>query len=402
VRRLLSSVALAIVFVLPAPLVAQRGDPSLLTLERIFASGEFRGDLLGPARWLADGSGYTTLEPSIRVQAGRDIVRYNPESGERDVLVPAERLIPQGQSVPLFIEDYQWSDDGTKLLIFTNTQRVWRLNTRGDYWVLELESGRLQQLGGGFEPARLMFAKFAPDASRVGYVYKNNVYVEDLTSSRITQLTSDGDEVIINGTSDWVNEEEFFLRDGFRWSPDGRWIAYWQFDTEGVHEFKMINNTDSLYPSIISFQYPKAGEMNSAVQVGVVSADGGKTTWIETEGDARNHYIPRMEWAANSGELVIQYLNRLQNTHWLLLADAKSGKVRTILTEKDEAWLDVVEDQRAGRLAARLCRRSVGRERALGYQRRLRRRQRRGDRRSRRLGLLHRITRRPQVPLPVP
>jgi len=344
VRRLLSSVALAIVFVLPAPLAAQRGDPSLLTLERIFASGEFRGDFFGPARWLADGSGYTTLEPSIRVQAGRDIVRYDPGSGAREVLVPAERLIPQGQSVPLFIDDYQWSEDGTKLLIFTNTQRVWRLNTRGDYWVLELGSGRLQQLGGGLEPARLMFAKFAPDASRVGYVYKNNVYVEDLASGRITQLTTDGNDVIINGTSDWVNEEEFFLRDGFRWSPDGRSIAYWQFDTEGVHEFKMINNTDSLYPSIISFQYPKAGEMNSAVQVGVVNAAGGKTTWIETEGDARNHYIPRMEWAANSSELVIQYLNRLQNTNWLLLADAKTGKVRTILTEKDEAWLDVVED----------------------------------------------------------
>jgi len=344
VRRLLSSVALAIVFVLPAPLAAQRGDPSLLTLERIFASGEFRGDFFGPARWLADGSGYTTLEPSIRVQAGRDIVRYDPGSGAREVLVPAERLIPQGHSVPLFIDDYQWSEDGTKLLIFTNTQRVWRLNTRGDYWVLGLGSGRLQQLGGGLEPARLMFAKFAPDASRVGYVYKNNVYVEDLASGRITQLTTDGNDVIINGTSDWVNEEEFFLRDGFRWSPDGRSIAYWQFDTEGVPEFKMINNTDSLYPSIISFQYPKAGEMNSAVQVGVVNAAGGKTTWIETEGDARNHYIPRMEWAANSSELVIQYLNRLQNTNWLLLADAKTGKVRTILTEKDEAWLDVVED----------------------------------------------------------
>ncbi|MGD8868012.1 MAG: S9 family peptidase [Gemmatimonadales bacterium] len=343
-RRLLSSIALLVLVIPPAPLAAQRGDPSLLTLERIFASGEFRGDFFGPARWLADGSGYTTLEPSIRIQGGQDIVRYDPASGARDVLVPAERLIPAGQSMPLFIEGYQWSNDGTKLLIFTNTQRVWRLNTRGDYWVLELGSGRLKQLGGDFEPSDLMFAKFSPDGNRVGYVYKNNVYVEDLASGRITQLTSDGNDLIINGTSDWVNEEEFFLRDGFRWSPDGRSIAYWQFDTESVPEFKMINDTDSLYPFIISFQYPKAGQMNSAVQVGVVSAEGGKTTWIETQGDARNHYIPRMEWAANSDQLVIQYLNRLQNTNWLLLADAKSGKVDTVLTETDQAWLDVVDD----------------------------------------------------------
>ena len=106
-RRLLPSIAVLLLVVSPAPLAAQRGDQSLLTLERIFASGEFRGDFFGPARWLADGSGYTTLEPSIRVQGGRDIVRYDPASGTRDVLVPAERLIPPGQSMPLFVEAYQ-------------------------------------------------------------------------------------------------------------------------------------------------------------------------------------------------------------------------------------------------------------------------------------------------------
>ncbi|MEE9132076.1 MAG: S9 family peptidase [Gemmatimonadota bacterium] len=326
------------------PLSAQTQDPSLLSLERIFGSPEFSGQRFGPARWLADGSGYTTVERSVEIRGGQDIVRYDPESGDREVLVPASELVPEGGSEPLYVNDYHWSEDGAKLLIFTNTKRVWRDNTRGDYWVLDLETGELQQVGGDADESSLMFAKFSPDGRRVGYVHDNNIYVENLANGRITPITTDGSETIINGTSDWVNEEEFFLRDCFRWSPDGRSIAYWQFDVEGVREFQMINNTDSLYPRIISFQYPKAGETNSAIRVGVVSANGGATTWFKLENDPRNNYIPRMEWAASSEEVVIQYMNRLQNTNQVMLGDARTGEVHVILTEHDDAWVDVVDD----------------------------------------------------------
>jgi dipeptidyl-peptidase-4 len=326
--------------VVAAPLQAQ--DAGKVTLERLFASGDFRGGFFGPARWMEDG-GYTTLEFTANRRA-REIVRYDPETGAREVLVTAAQLTPEGADQPLWISGYQWSEDGSKLLIFTNTRRVWRSNTRGDYWVLDLETKDLKQLGGHVEEATLMFAKFSPDGGRVGYVQGNNIYVENLESGDIVALTDDGSEWIVNGTSDWVYEEEFFLRDGFRWSPDGERIAYWQFDTEGVPWFTMINNTDSLYPTLIEFPYPKAGETNSAVKVGVVSSKGGDTRWIEFEGDPRNNYIPRMEWAANSEDLVIQRLNRLQNTNWLTLAEAKNGDARTIVTETDGAWLDVVED----------------------------------------------------------
>jgi len=326
------------------PLAAQMRDPSLLSLERIFGSAEFFPQRFGPARWLSDGSGYTTVELSVEVRGGQNIAKYDPETGERELLVPATRLIPEGESAALYINDYVWSDDGKKLLIFTNTTRVWRDNTRGDYWVLDLESDGLRKLGGDFDASSLMFAKFSPDGNRVGYVYHNDIYVESLSDGEITQITTDGSETVVNGTSDWVNEEEFFLRDCFRWSPDGRAIAYWQFDVEGVSEFQMINNTDSLYPKIASFQYPKAGETNSAIRVGVVSAKGGSTTWLELDGDPRNNYVPRMEWAANSEEVVLQYMNRLQNTNHVMLGDAKSGAVRTVLTETDEAWVDVVDD----------------------------------------------------------
>jgi dipeptidyl-peptidase 4 len=319
-------------------------DPSILTLKRIYSSNEFSPNRVGPARWLEHQSGYTTLGKSEKQDKGRDIIWVEPESGEKKILVSAEDLIPSGAAAPLEINDYHWSEDGTKLLIFTNSQRVWRQNTRGDYWVLDLDDGGLDQLGGEAEPAALMFAKFSPDGKKAGFVHHNDIYVEDLADHHIIRLTWDGSEKIINGTFDWVYEEEFSLRDGFRWSPDSRRIAYWQLDTEGVKEFTMVNYTDGLYPKLTPFKYPKAGTTNSACRAGIVNADGGPTVWLKVPGDPRNHYIARMEWAADSREVVLQHLNRLQNTLELMLGHAETGEVRAILTETDEAWVDVVND----------------------------------------------------------
>jgi dipeptidyl-peptidase-4 len=323
---------------------ASQQDRSHLTLERIFSSKEFSEDSFGPARWLKEEQGYTTLEHSSTFEGAHDIVRYDPESGERIILVPAEKLVPSGQGKPLNIEDYIWSQDATKLLIFTNTKRVWRRNTRGDYWVLELSSDGLTQMGGKAKPSTLMFAKFSPDGTRVGYVRENNIYVEDLESRNILQLTHDGSEDIINGTSDWVYEEEFGIRDGFRWSPDGRYITFWQFDSSGVPEFHIINNTASLYPSIITFKHPKVGQTNSACRVGVVPVSGGKTRWFDFPGNSGDYYIARLDWADNSEEIVFQRLNRLQNINWLMLGNVHNGEMKTVFTDQDETWVEVVDD----------------------------------------------------------
>jgi len=322
----------------------ETADQSLLTLERIFTDEEFEGEKFGPARWLEDGSGYTTLEDSETQEEGKDIVRYDPETGKSEVMVASEKLIPKGESEPLEIDNYSWSPDGGKLLVFTNTKRVWRTNTRGDYWVLDLQSGKLRKLGGDAEPSTLMFAKFSQDGGRVAYVRERNLFVQNLKNYKVKQLTDDGSETIINGTSDWVYEEEFSLQDGFRWSPNGKSIAYWQFDTEGVRNFHLINNTDSLYPKIIPIQYPKVGETNSACRVGVISSAGGKTKWFEVSDDPRNHYIPKMDWAADSKTIVLQHLNRLQNTNEVILAEVRRGRIRKVLTERDEAWIDVGDD----------------------------------------------------------
>ncbi len=321
--------------------VAQEEDKSLLTIDRLFNNFEFSGERFSQARWIDEGKYYTTLEISKDAPGGRDIVKYETETGSKEIMVSAKLLIPEGKEKPLPINNYIWSSDRKQLLIFTNTAKVWRYNTRGDYWILNLETNELKKLGGDAKPSTLMFAKFSPDDKKVAYVREHNIYVEELSTDKITQLTFDGSETIINGTFDWVYEEELDCRDGFRWSPDSKHIAYWQLDASGIGVFYMINDTDSIYSKVIPVQYPKVGMTNSACKVGVVNAEGGETKWMNVPGDPRNNYIARMDWHDNSKEIWIQQLNRKQNELKIMLCDIKTGGSKTIHTEKDDAWIDV-------------------------------------------------------------
>ena len=336
--------AAAAAVTLTSPLRAQ-GDPGILTLDRI-GRGEFRAQEYGPIRWTAGGASYTVLEPSARVKDAEDLVQYDVASGRRAVLIPADRLIPPADSVPISIDDFAWSPAGPALLIYTNSQRVWRQNTRGDYWLVDTTSWSLRKLGPGAKPSTLMFATFSPDGRRVAYVRERNLYVETVADGQVTQLTSDGSPTIVNGTFDWVYEEELSLRNGFRWSPDGARIAFWQLNMDSVRNFDLINDTDSLYSFVVPVQYPKAGTSNSAARIGIVAATGGPTRWLDIPGNPRNQYLARMDWAAGSREVVLQRLNRLQNTDDVMLGDAESGGVRTVFTERDSTWLDVVDDLR--------------------------------------------------------
>ena len=343
-RSRLALVPIFLVLLAPAAAQAQEGDPSAVTLDRIYGTADFRGDFFGQVRWLEDGTFYTTLEPSEAVNGGLDLVRYETEAGIRTVLVSASLLMPPGADRPLTIQGYEWSPDGTRLLVYTNSRRVWRQNTRGDYWVLDLDGYALRQIGADRPESSLMFAKFDPAGERVAYVSEHDLFVEDLATGEVVRLTDDGSETTINGTFDWVYEEEFFARDGFRWSPDGASIAYWKLDAEGVRDFLMINNTDSIYSFTVPVEYPKAGTTNSAARVGVIPAGGGATTWCDVPGNPRNNYIPRMEWSGNADEIVLQRMNRLQNTNQVMLCDARTGASRTILTETDPSYLDAVND----------------------------------------------------------
>lgn len=331
--------------IITSPLVAEveesRLDPAALDLERIFSAGEFKERRLGPYRWSRRSESYFTLETAQGDGKGQDLVRNDAATGAKEIVVPAGALVPAGASEPLKIDSFEFSEDESRVLIYTNSQRVWRQKTRGDYWVLEVgKPGSLRQLGGDAEPATLMFAKFSPDATRVAYVRENNVHVQELEGMTIAAVTTDGSATLINGTSDWVNEEELQIRDAFRWSPGGSSLLFWQFDTRGVGRFHLINNTAGNYPEITSFPYPKVGETNSATRLGVVGADGGAVCWLDLPGDPREHYLPRAEWSPDGKHILVQQLNRLQNRNRVMLADAKTGSTRDVLTESDEAWLE--------------------------------------------------------------
>ena len=321
---------------------------------RIF-SGEFSPRFPPAPQWFDGGESYVTSEPtSAPGRHGSDVVKYDTATGARtEVLITAAQLTPPGGE-PIDADEMTWSADRSRVLVFTNTRRVWRTNSRGDYWLFDRRSSRLRKLGGSAPAASLMYAAFSPDATKVAYVLRNDIYVEDVASGAMARVTRDGSDLILNGGSDWVNEEELDLHDCFRWSPDGRRIAFWQFDLHGVGNFSLqyyLGEEREIvtripypktgpYPVTMSVPYPLAGTTNSAVRAGVVDAGGGAVKWLQLPGDAREHYIARLQWA-DANTVLLQQLNRLQNADAYLLVDARSGRVSEMWHDKDEAFITV-------------------------------------------------------------
>lgn len=334
----------------PLAAPARAAESDMIT--RIF-SGEFNERPTPAPRWFESGQSYVSMEPTAG--GGRDVVKYDTASGKKlEVLISVGQMTPEGAREPLQIEGLTWSKDNRRVLIFTNARRVWRTNSRGDYWFLDRASGKLKKLGGDAPEASLMYAKFSPDATKVAYVKQNDVYVEDLASGNIKRLTTDGAELIVNGGSDWVNEEELDIHDAFWWSPDGRRVAFLQFDLHGVGNFPLMYYLGKKrevvsqipypmtgpYPATMNVPYPLAGTANSAVRVGVVNVNDGVLKWMPVSGDPRDNYIARMQWADRK-TLLIQQLNRLQNADNYLLADTDTTSIRQMWMDKDNAFITI-------------------------------------------------------------
>ena len=323
----------------------ERLSKSGLTIDAIFAEKQFE---LQPVtgHWQSDSQGFERVkkDPASGASSIVSISLKNPKAEE--VLVPNDWLKPAPADKPLAVETYEWSEDRTKILIFTNTKRVWRLNTRGDYWVLDLPTKKLFKVGADAPESSLMFAKFSPDASSVAYVHNQDLFIQDikgLSGGKVTRLTKSDAPTKINGTFDWAYEEEFSLRDGFRFSSDGKRIAFWEIDGSGIELFPLVDNTSTLYPKIQYIPYPKVGTTNPAARIGVIELASQTTTWMKIPGDMRENYLPRMEWI-DAKQLAIQQLNRAQNRLHFFVADANSGVAKIVLTEEDAAWIDVRDE----------------------------------------------------------
>jgi len=317
---------------------AQETKDSLLTIDRIYNTTEFKKDSQRPIFWIEEGDAFVTIE---RNEKGHDqLVKYISRNNEKSLYLSSGEITPEGSNSSLRIEDFTLSPDESKLLIFTNTSRVWRSNSKGDYWVYDFDTKKLRQIGKDFPSSSLMFAKFSDDNTFVAYVQNFNIYSENFETGETSQLTFDGTGDIINGTFDWVYEEEFGMRDGFTWSPDAGEIAFWQLDASDIGTFYMIDNTDSVYSKPIPIQYPKVGYNPSSAKVGVIDVKSKETTWVAIPGDPVQHYLPAMQWV-NEDLLLIHQLNRKQNELNIYTYQPSSKVLKKIYIETEKTWVDL-------------------------------------------------------------
>ncbi|WP_263784944.1 S9 family peptidase [Salinibacter grassmerensis] len=356
-RVTLSLVALLVLSVPTGP--AQGQDGPEFTLERIHASTALRASTFQGGKWADQGPVITYIEAADSADATH-LMRYNLRTDEQTRVIDGTNLYAGDVDRTVPIEDYTFSQAGDKVLIYTDSEEVWRANTKGYYYVYDLDAKTLTPVSDR-EKGYQMFAKFNPSATKVAFVRKRNLHVVDLATGTETALTTDGSEgSIINGTFDWVYEEEFGLRDGWQWSPDGRRIAFFKLDESETRSFPLTNNT-TRYPETTEFRYPKAGEQNSEIKIGVVDLAAVDTTaqgqpqatqYFDTNtwnaGGRTHEYLARMGWTPEidgTHRVWMYRLNRNQNVLDLLYGHPETGDTDQVLQDTQDTYIDVTDDK---------------------------------------------------------
>ncbi|HLR32457.1 MAG TPA: DPP IV N-terminal domain-containing protein, partial [Fodinibius sp.] len=302
------------------PVHAQKKD---LQIRHIF-DHTFSPEGIQNINWMRDGQYYTTLE---RINGDIELRKYDILTGDHEVLVSTSDLKVPGRDRPIIIRDYQLSADESKLLVKTDVEAIWRRSTREHYFVYNFKTGKTQKLS--HSKQKKQYAQLSPSGNKAAYVQDNDLYWVDLETGEEKTITTDGEfNKIINGATDWVYEEEFGFAKAWYWSPNGEKIAFYRFDESDVKEFFMTD-WNSLYPGLTRFKYPKAGEENSVVKIGVYDLSSGKTTWMDINAE-QDQYIPRINWTKDPEVLAIRRMNRLQNKRELILADTRSGETEVI------------------------------------------------------------------------
>lgn len=308
-----------------------------ITVEKIWKKYEFYAKGVDGFRSMNDGNHYSQITEKNGKQS---ITKHSiiDETINIETLVPADKLIYKNQT--LQINDYELNNDESKVLLMTQKAAIYRRSFTAVYYLHDLKSGKLEALDEKHAPQSL--AEYSPDGSKVAYIYKNDLYVKNIKSGEITKLTEDGKRnKIINGTTDWVYEEEFSITKAYCWSPDSKYIAFLKFDEREVREFNMAYYKD-LYPENYTFKYPKAGEANSKVTAHYVAINSGKITKLDL---GEYEYIPRLKWSNNTNQLVIQTLNRHQNNLKYHLIDLTTKKMNhTIFYEEQSKSYVEIDD----------------------------------------------------------
>ena len=346
-KRFLSSLVASSVLVSLALSQSAGSGAKSLTIEAIFAPGGITGRSPEAIKWSSDNSKVTYI---LRDDAGEHGVLWsvNPDTGERKALVDEARLAPLAPDAEKIKDDrereritryhidpYHWSPDSKQLLF----------NSAGQLWLYTIESGTAIQLTSS--SAANSDPKFSPDGKKLAYLRDHNLYVHELAKDSEWPLTHEaGDkehtDSLLNGEVDWVYAEELSVRSNYFWSPDGKDIVYLQMDETKVPTYP-ITNWLPTHPTVDMEKYPKAGDPNPVVRLGVVSASGGKTRWISLTADPQI-YIPRFGWVRD-GVLWAEVLNRVQDKMDLYFIDAHSGRSQIVLTETaPEAWVKVNDD----------------------------------------------------------
>lgn len=308
-------------------------QPQQITLEDIWAKGTFRPAGISSIRSMQDGEHYCVLTRTT-------IDKYSYRTGEREGAICSfnDPLRKSARQMPP-VESYEFSADEQKILLSSGFEPIYRHSGVSDYYVYTVADGSMEKIS---QNGKQRLTTFSPDGRMVAFVRDNNLYVLNLASHRETQVTNDGKfNEVINGTTDWVYEEEFGITKGFYWSPDSKRIAFYRFDESKVKQYSM-QMWGELYPENYTYKYPKAGEDNSVVDVLIYDLASQQTLKLDI-GSQNDQYIPRIQWTQDPNTLAVMRMNRLQNKMEILLADAINGSLTTLYTETDEAYVEVPE-----------------------------------------------------------
>jgi dipeptidyl-peptidase-4 len=317
---------LAILMVLGFSAIAQQKKK--ISLEDVFKNNTFSQKSIQGINWMKDGQYYSTLQRGI---ASPKVVKVNVATGEEAA------ILIDGGALGVNFSSYSFNSDETKALIASEVESIYRRSSKGVFHVVDLKTGAAQKLLNG---EKIMYATLSPENDKVAFVKDNNLFIIELATNELTQITEDGKwNQVLNGAGDWVYEEEFSLSKAFEWSPDGQKIAFIRFDESEVPEFNM-QLWGKLYPQDYKFKYPKAGESNAKVSIHLYDLVSKKTVKADT-GTETDIYLPRIYWTGEANTLAFLRVNRLQNQIDLLYTDAQTGQSKVILEEKSETYVDL-------------------------------------------------------------